>query len=865
MSAKKVFKTKAQSNATRVLADFADTLKLAAQDMGVEEAFDALDDSIKQGRTFEQLAMDDVMSTFAMVMRKVDEADMPRGFYLQAMKARHDTAAKQVDVAQSDAALKSAISAVKAKIAAGQSTGKFDYNPIPQFLTIAAEKGDKFVVNKLLKDWEHILDSMQELTMNNESLEAKKVTGDFKKVTKAQINKRLLTRQTKVTQGPVDADGNVIKSSDHEAQNKMAAQQAYYVLQQRKEQIAEEEKKLKDVLGISGDEDEEDIERFERILEEKDLSAEAYKKAKKEIKRLKDMNPASQEASVIMTYLERLLDLPWGTMSEVNDDIDAAQARLDADHYGMDKVKEAIIDRIAVMNQTGNQSGTILCLQGPPGVGKTSIGSSIAEATGRKFVKVSLGGVRDEADIRGHRVTYVGAKQGRIVEALEQAGVDNPLMLLDEIDKMSTGGGAGGGDPTAAMLEVLDPSQNEHFKDHYMGVEYDLSNVMFIATSNYLENVPAPLRDRMEIIELPGYLPEEKEQIAKRYLVPKRMEANGLTDKHIEFTDEAIMGMIEGYTMEAGVRKLEQTIGKVCRKVVRKLQAEGADFEKVVVDNEALKELIGSPHTRDAHDNKNRVGYVNGLYFSAAGGGTLPIEVANIEKAPGKGGRIEFSGNLKEVITGSAKKAYTYVQSRARDFGIKPSDIDNYVVHVSPFDGSTPIDGPSAGAAMTTAIISAMTGIAIRGDVAMTGTITFKGGEGQIGMIGGVREKLQGAAAAGKKKVLIPAGNAKDLEDVPDSVKDKLEIVAVSNIDEVLEHALAEKLTPLSPDVDAEAKTTLETLLSSRLGADDLERAKDAGTLDLKIEFSKGGKPLLDRAEIQQDDQKPARQVQLRP
>lgn len=859
MSTRKKFQQKAGSDAQKVLTDFVEDLKLAAQDVGVSQYYESLGEDVTKGRTFQELALDNLIETYAMVMRKADPEDVPLGFFLQAMKERDKGASITLDDAKT--AIKSKVDDINEEV---RQTKALNLKPVPEFLQIASERGDQNLVKRLVKGWERVLDGMSNLTLSNSALEAVYTTEKLKKAMATVVNKQLLTRRSKVNGPILDANGNAIEDSSEETRKKLNVQQRLYMLQAQKDEMLAEEKKLKEVLGLTSEDDEDDVARFKRLVDEKSLSPDAYKRATKEIKRLEGMNPASQESQVILTYLERLFELPWGELSEVNNDVNAAQARLDADHYGMDKVKESIVERIATMNQTGTQAGTILCLQGPPGVGKTSIGTSIADATGREFVKVSLGGVRDEADIRGHRVTYVGAMPGRIIDALQKSGVDNPLMLLDEIDKMSTGGGAGGGDPTAAMLEVLDPSQNSKFKDHYMGVEYDLSNVMFIATSNYLENVPAPLRDRMEIIELPGYTPSEKREIASRYLVGKQMKNTGLTDKNIEFTDDGIMAIINGYTMEAGVRKLEQTIGKICRKVVRQLQADKGAFQKVSIDENTVKEYLGEARDRKS-DLKDRVGYVNGLYYSAGGGGLLPIQVGTKPTANGKPGTLKIKGNLEKVMTESAESALFLVQKRAKEFGIDPKDIENRDIFIRPEEGAIKKDGPSAGAAMTLMLVSEFTGIPVRGDVALTGEINFTDG-GLVAPIGGVREKLVGALTAGMKTVIIPEANKKDLDEVPQEIKNALEIIPVKTIDEVLEIALTEELKPIAPDVTAEASSPLADFLNRRIGEDDLERAKDAGGLNLKVEFSKGGKPLLEEATIPSEDpQTPGRKAQLRP
>ncbi|MEZ5789517.1 MAG: endopeptidase La [Nitratireductor sp.] len=546
---------------------------------------------------------------------------------------------------------------------------------------------------------------------------------------------------------------------------------------QREYYLNEQMKAIQKELG-DGEDGRDEVGELEARIAKVKLSKEAREKALAEVKKLKQMSPMSAEATVVRNYLDWLLGIPWGRRSAVKTDIKLAEEILDTDHYGLEKVKERIIEYLAVQTRSKKIKGPILCLVGPPGVGKTSLGKSIAKATGREFVRMALGGVRDEAEIRGHRRTYIGSMPGKVIQSMKKAKKSNPLFLLDEIDKM---GMDFRGDPSSALLEVLDPEQNHTFNDHYLEVDYDLSNVMFVTTANTL-NIPAPLMDRMEIIRIAGYTEDEKVEIAKRHLIAKAIRDHALTAKEFSVTDAAIRMIIQRYTREAGVRNLEREMSKLARKAVTELLKTTRKSIKVDADN--VEHYLGVPKFRHGKaDLEDQVGVVTGLAWTEVGGELLTIEGVSM---PGKG-RMTVTGNLKDVMKESISAAASYVRSRAVDFGIEPPRFDRTDIHVHVPEGATPKDGPSAGIAMATAIVSIMTGIPVRGDIAMTGEVTLRG---RVLPIGGLKEKLLAALRGGITKVLIPEENAKDLADIPDNVKNGMEIVPVSMMDEVLKHAL---------------------------------------------------------------------------
>jgi ATP-dependent Lon protease len=553
---------------------------------------------------------------------------------------------------------------------------------------------------------------------------------------------------------------------------------------QREYYLNEQMKAIQRELGEQDDQRDELMELEKRIKKTK-LSKEARTKADAEMKKLRNMSPMSAESTVVRNYLDWLLSIPWGKAKNKPIDLGLAEDILDTDHFGLEKVKERILEYLAVQSRVGNLKGPILCLVGPPGVGKTSLGKSIAKATGREFVRLSLGGVRDEAEIRGHRRTYIGSMPGKIIQSMKKAKSTNPFFLLDEIDKL---GADWRGDPSSALLEVLDPEQNNTFADHYLEVDYDLSQVMFVTTANSL-NMPQPLMDRMEIIRIPGYTEDEKVEIVKRHVLPKIIANHGLKAGEFVLPDEAIRDLIRYYTREAGVRSLEREVGNLARKAVRELMREKEI--SITVDAERLAKYAGVRKYRYGEtDEFDQKGIVTGLAWTEFGGDILTIEAV---KMPGKG-RMTVTGNLKDVMKESISAANSYVRSRAPAFGIHPSTFEKVDVHVHVPDGATPKDGPSAGAAMVTAIVSVLTGIPIRKDLAMTGEITLRG---RVTAIGGLKEKLLAALRSGVKTVLIPKENEKDLADIPDNVTSALEIIPIGTADEVLAHALIAPLTPI--------------------------------------------------------------------
>ena len=553
---------------------------------------------------------------------------------------------------------------------------------------------------------------------------------------------------------------------------------------QREYYLNEQMKAIQRELGEQDDARDELLELEKRIKKTK-LSKEAREKADGELKKLRNMSPMSAESTVVRNYLDWLLSIPWGKSKSKPIDIERAETILEEDHYGLEKVKERILEYLAVQARTGALKGPILCLVGPPGVGKTSLGRSIAKATGREFVRLSLGGVRDEAEIRGHRRTYIGSMPGKIIQSMKKAKTTNTFFLLDEIEKM---GADWRGDPSSALLEVLDPEQNSTFQDHYLEVDYDLSNVMFVTTANSL-NMPQPLLDRMEIIRIPGYTEDEKIEIAKRHLLPKLAKDHGLKDGEWVVPDAAIRDLIRYYTREAGVRSLEREMGNLARKSVRDMARE--HVLSITVDDARLAKYAGvRKYHYGATDEEDQVGIVTGLAWTEFGGDILTIEAV---KMPGRG-RMSITGNLKEVMKESIAAAASFVRSRAIQYGIKPSAFDKTDVHLHVPEGATPKDGPSAGVAMAVAIISVLTGTPIRKDLAMTGEITLRG---RVLPIGGLKEKLLAALRSGIKTVLIPAENEKDLAEVPENVKAGLEIIPVATVDEVLLLALTGKLTPI--------------------------------------------------------------------
>jgi len=560
---------------------------------------------------------------------------------------------------------------------------------------------------------------------------------------------------------------------------------------QREYYLNEQMKAIQKELG-DGESAQDETKEYEEKIAKTKLSKEAREKVTGELKKLKSMSPMSAESTVVRNYLDWILSLPWGRKTRVKKDLNKAQEVLDGDHYGLEKVKERIVEYLAVQQRSTKLKGPILCLVGPPGVGKTSLGKSVAKATGREFIRISLGGVRDESEIRGHRRTYIGSMPGKIIQSMKKSKSTNPLILLDEIDKM---GQDFRGDPASAMLEVLDPEQNSTFTDHYLEVEYDLSHVMFLTTANTY-NMPGPLLDRMEIITLAGYTEDEKSEIAKQYLTPKQIEGHGLKKGEITLEDDALQDIIRFYTREAGVRNLEREIAKLCRKAVTEIVR--GQNKTVTVTAEKLEQYLGVRRFKyGLAESENAVGVVTGLAWTSVGGDLLSIEAL---KLPGKG-RMKTTGKLGDVMKESIDAASSYVRSISTDIGIKPRHFEKIDIHVHVPEGATPKDGPSAGVAMVTSIVSVMTGIAVKKDIAMTGEVTLRG---NVLPIGGLKEKLLAALRGGVKTVLIPVDNEKDLTEIPDNVKDGLTIIPVSDVRTVLSHALVQTPESIEWDQDEE-------------------------------------------------------------
>ncbi len=578
-------------------------------------------------------------------------------------------------------------------------------------------------------------------------------------------------------------------------------QRDYYL----NEQMKAIQKELNEGEGLD------ELQELEKKINETKLSKEARDKADHELKKLKQMSPMSAEATVVRNYLDWILNVPWHKRTRVKKDIREAKKILDKDHYGLEKVKERILEYLAVQQRTNKVKGPILCLVGPPGVGKTSLGQSIAKSTNRHFVRVSLGGVRDESEVRGHRRTYIGALPGKIIQGMKKAKSSNPLFLLDEIDKL---GSDWRGDPSSALLEVLDPEQNSKFQDHYLEVDYDLSDVMFVCTANTTATLPRPLLDRMEVIRISGYTEEEKLQIVKTHLIDKQMKAAGLKKEEFSISDSSIRHLIRYYTREAGVRNLEREIANLCRKGIKDILMKGR--KAVSVSPAIVEKYAGVRKFRYGEvEEQDRIGVVNGLAYTEFGGDMLWIEAVTM---PGKDGKVTTTGNIKEVMKESITVAEMLIKSRANQFGINFKELNEKSIHVHVPEGATPKDGPSAGAAMVTAIVSALTGIEVRRDVAMTGEVNLRG---YVTEIGGLKEKLLAALRGGIKKVLIPRENEKDLAEIPDKVKKGLEIIPVSSIEEVLTHALIKLPTPI----------VVENIGKMDHGASEAAENKDSGVI----------------------------------
>ena len=554
---------------------------------------------------------------------------------------------------------------------------------------------------------------------------------------------------------------------------------------------------LKAIHKELGEEDyKEEINELAEKIKKLKLPAEAKERAEAELKKLKMMNPMSSESAVVRNYLDWILCLPWSKFSKLNKDISKAEDTLEKEHYGLEKVKERIIEYLAVNLRTDKLKSPIICLIGPPGVGKTSLAKSIANATKREFVKTSLGGLRDESEIKGHRRTYIGAMPGKIIQGMKKAKSSNPVMLLDEIDKM---GFDYRGDPSSAMLEILDPEQNHIFNDHYLEIDYDLSKVMFVATANSYDGIPRPLMDRMEIINLSGYTEDEKCAIAEQYLIPKQFKGHGVKKDELTIDRSAVVEAIRYYTREAGVRGLDRTMAKLTRKAIKEIMT--SKKKSIKIDEKNIKDFLGArKYNYGQVEKHDMVGVTNGLAYSEVGGDLLSIEAV---LHFGKGGDIKITGKLGDVMKESAHAALSYIRFKATEFGIKPTIFKHKDLHIHVPEGATPKDGPSAGIAMCTSIVSALSGVEVRKDVAMTGEVTLRG---RVLPIGGLKEKLLAALRGGIKKALIPIENVKDLEEIPEKVKNELEIVPVENVEQVFEHALVGKLKPIKWDEEDEIK-----------------------------------------------------------
>ncbi len=553
---------------------------------------------------------------------------------------------------------------------------------------------------------------------------------------------------------------------------------------QKEYYLNEQMKAIQKELGENEDLDE--IAELEKKLTQYNLSKEAKDKCTSEVKKLKNMSPMSAEATVIRNYLDWVMSIPWNNPDQISQNIKKASTILENDHYGLEKVKERILEYLAVQKRTNKLKGPILCLVGPPGVGKTSLGKSIANSTGRSFVRMSLGGVRDEAEIRGHRKTYIGSMPGRFIQAMKKSKSSNPLILLDEIDKL---GSDWRGDPSSALLEVLDPEQNSKFNDHYLELDYDLSDVMFVCTANTL-NIPPALLDRMEVIRIPGYTEKEKNQIAKRYLVPKQIKNHGIKKSEISFNSRVLNSIIRNYTKEAGVRNLEKEISKVCRKTVKKLET--SRLKKIILNDKSLQDLLGIAKFRSSEiEKKNLVGVTNGLAWTEVGGEILSVEVI---LSIGKG-KLTITGKLGEVMRESIQAATSYVKSKSISLGINPKDFENYDIHIHVPEGATPKDGPSAGIAIFNSLVSSLTNNKIKRDVAMTGEITLRG---RVLPIGGLKEKIYAASRAGIKKVLIPQENFREVSEFDKEVIKGIKIIPVSDAFSILEHTLTKSIIPLN-------------------------------------------------------------------
>lgn len=780
----------------KVLRQFIDMVEtMGAHNAHVKNAFEEAPENRTRGRSFLQVAMDDLMDAYAYMAKDISDSErisMP--FYLITARTRFGD-----DFKQSDATDRLTASII-------QNASKDDQNlHMPEFIKLLHGRVPDEILQALTQNWDTCLNRIQRILTDEDSLTAeqnriKLVTAfnaEYQGLNQEQAYNAQIKKEASEIGGnandnltPAKQTGTDIAPVDDATQKA-----SIEALRNRMTGIRQQ---LKD-LGAYGSND---LEAIEDTLESKNLPPEVAEKVRQELEVAHDMNPADPNVQKSKNYLKWVAKLPWDEFSDLETDINKSEHILDEGHYGMDAAKNAIIEHIAVEKRTGKSTGKILCLVGAPGVGKTSIGKSMSEATGREFVRIALGGVSNESKIRGHGRTYMDSRPGIIVDALRKAQTSNPLIMLDEIDKLRDGGH--NGDPISAMLEVLDPEQNKAFRDHYLELDLDLSNVLFVATANNLAAIPAPLRDRMEIIEMPGYSHDEKIEIASRYLLPKQLAKNGLTDQDLSLSPEAIGKIVSGYTRELGVRNLEREIGKVCRKHATKIERNETVSKQI--GEETLSEYLGPRiYTRkDVTSKGDLVGRVNGLAYSSVGGSIMRIEVT---REAGNGLAIQITGNLRQVMTESIRVARGAVLQTAEELNLDPEKLMKSRLNVHALAGGTPKDGPSAGAAIATAMISSLTNIPIRSHVAMTGEISL---HGDIMPIGGLPEKLDGAIQDGAKKVLIPEDNMIDLADVPDSILSQLEIVPVTSLAEVLEHALSEPIPAPEHKDTPETETNIE-------------------------------------------------------
>lgn len=773
----------------------------------VKYAFEESSESKRAGRTLVEVAMDDLMDAFAYIVKDVkDGSRIATPYYLMAMRARYGNEVTPDD-AQTNMEARAA-QYRKAPLVPAK---------MPDYIELVHMQASDNINQNLVHLWQQTLNNISALMMDETALAARQnylnLTNGFNAAVQQAVAAKaafgnvlsevknldedqapLKAKNSAKTGATKPSTSTALAVVDHTPANieertsqEIAKQNEIATLRIKQQEI----RKRLEELGVKGANN---VETLRERLTAKDLPDEIRTIVNEELEQLEEAGK-SQEGQKIANYLKWVADLPWNEFSEVEKDINKTETVLNASHYGMDKVKEAIIEHVAVENRTGEEAGKIICLVGPPGVGKTSIGRSVAESTSREFVRISLGGVQNESAIRGHGRTYLGSRPGKIVEALKKAGTNNPIMQLDEIDKMSVGGA--NGDPTAAMLEVLDPAQNHAFEDHYLGVPLDLSKTMFIATANNLGAIPGPLRDRMQIIALNGYTHEEKLEIAKRYLITKQMVKNGLTDQDLTIDRSALDKIVNNYTREAGVRNLERTIGQICAKVATKIEKGEITSANVTAEN--ISDYLGRTKItrKDVQADGDQIGIVNGLAYSTVGGSIMRIEAT---KRMGQNFNLQVTGNLHKVMAESTQVARTYILANTDKFGLTRENLKGIDVHLHALSAAVPKDGPSAGAAMVTVLLSAIKEIPIRCNVAMTGEVTA---HGQVKAIGGLPEKLDGAVQDGADTVLIPKENEKDLEDVPQSVLDQLTIIPVSTMDEVLAHVLTEKIEPVAPEADA--------------------------------------------------------------